>query len=60
MIQNVWDRKLDTVPITIELLEVTKTKAFRKKVNESGLNYGWNEVVTLEDVFISNTQTFQQ
>ena len=60
MIQHVWDRKLDCVPITIELLEVTKTKSFRKKVNETGLNYGWNEVVTLEDVFISNTQTFQQ
>lgn len=53
MVQRLWDRRTDSIPIKVEVLEVANRSHFKKKVALTGANYNRQEKVQVFDQFLS-------
>eukprot|EP00392_Amoebophrya_sp_AT5.2_P015846 g16067.t1 len=50
---RLWDRRHDSVPVKVEILEAGNRKRFRKRIKAAGLNFGKREPFQCYDQFLS-------
>ncbi|CAD7945367.1 unnamed protein product [Amoebophrya sp. A25] len=53
MIQRLWCRRSDSIPIRVEVLECAARKNWKKRVRAPGMNYGNHERFQTYDQFLS-------